>query len=433
MKSKSKKLLSLVIMICVILVSIAPVRTQAAVKLSETRKTLEIGQSLTLKVKGTNQKVKWSSDDTWVAEVNKTGKVTAKNEGTATITAKVSKKALKCKVTVKHPEIKVDKTTVYEDNNVSIVFTGITGDDDGYDINLEIQNLSSRSLEVQVNETSINGYMVDPTCSIEVAAGKKAKDKMSIEYSGAEMTPIKEIKNIETKFHIFDWEDDEFGYDTKTVAIMGKANNQDQSKDDNSAMGFEKEDALKCLSVSPYAVLNGAIATVKSTYDLNIELDITFAFYNSSGKLVDSKKAEYVQAVKGMPTNTYVESDSSDISRVKAVISDVRRGNSKNHPNKLSLTNKNGSRNGVSAQVNNIGDEDFEDVRLSCVFIKNGNPVACSVEYIERIPKNSHSFVTFDVPKQEKHLRDSDGDWYWDYVPIDCDKYAILIDYACYE
>lgn len=222
MKSKTKKLLSLIIAMCVILTVITPMKSQAAVKLSATRKTLDVKQSVTLKVSGTAQKVKWSSSDTWVASVNQSGKVTAKNVGSATITAKVSKKTLKCKVTVKYPEIKVDKTTVYKDDNVSIAFTGITGDDDGYDINLEVDNLSKRSIVVQVNETSINGYMVDPTCSIEVSAGKKAKDTMSIEYSDAEMTPIKEIKNIETKFHIFDWDDDEFGYDTESINIMGR-------------------------------------------------------------------------------------------------------------------------------------------------------------------------------------------------------------------
>ena len=222
MKPKTKKLLPILMVMCMALSLITPVHTQAAVKLSETRKTLEVGQYLTLKVKGTSQKVKWSSDDTDVASVNQSGKVTAKNVGSATITAKVSKKTLKCKVTVKYPEIKVDKTTVYKDDNVSIAFTGITGDDDGYDINLEVDNLSKRSIVVQVNETSINGYMVDPTCSIEVSAGKKAKDTMSSEYSDAEMTPIKEIKNIETKFHIFDWDDDEFGYDTESINIMGR-------------------------------------------------------------------------------------------------------------------------------------------------------------------------------------------------------------------
>lgn len=434
MKSKTRKLLSILMVMCVVLSLIAPVHTQAAVKLSETRKTLEVGQYLTLKVKGTSQKVKWSSDDTDVASVNKSGKVTAKGEGEATITAKVAKKNLKCKITVKYPEIKVNKTVVYKDKNVSISFTGMHGYLLGYAIDLEIENLSRRSLLIMNEETSVNGYMRnESSCYIEVSPGKNIKDAISISGSEAEEIPIREVENIETKFKICDDNDSDFDYETNIIQIMGSSSGSNSVDYTGETLGFEKDLARECLTISPYAIPNGAVATVKSTYDINTEVDITFAFYDSFGKLVDSQKAEYVQVTKGIPTNAHVESERNDISKVKAVISDVRKGNAKNHPEKISLTNKNGSKIGVSAQVNNIGEENLGDVRLSCVFLKNGNPVGCSVEYIERIPKNSHSFVTFDVPKQEKHLRDSDGDWYWDYVPIDCDQYAILIDYAYYE
>lgn len=434
MKSKTKKLLLFLIVMCMFFVNIAPVQTQAAVKLSETRKTLEIGQSLLLKVKGTSQKVKWSSDDTDVASVNKSGKVTAKGEGTATIIAKVAKKNLICKITVKYPEIKAGKTIVYKDKNVSISFTGIHGYVLGYAIDLEIENLSSRSLLIMNEETSINGYMRnEASCYIEVSSGKKIKDAISISGLEAEEIPIREVENIETKFRICDDNDSEFDYETNMIQILGSSSVSNKVDYTGETLGFEKDLAEECLTVSPYVIPNGAVATVKSTYDINTEIDITFAFYDSSGKLVDSQKAEYVQVVKGIPVNAYVESERNDISSVKAVISDVRKGNTKNHPEKISFTNRNGTKSGVSAQINNIGEENFRDIRLSCVFLKNGNPVGCSVEYVERIPKKSHSFVTFDVPKQEKHLKDSDGDWYWDYVAIDCDQYAILIDYAYYE
>ena len=434
MKNKTKKLLSAVIALCITLTLLIPWQVQAAVKMSETRKTLDVGQSITLKVKGTSKKVKWSSDDTWVATVTKTGKVTAKNEGTATITAKVAKKTLKCKVTVKYPEIEVDRTNVYKDNNISIYFTGISGYLLGYAIDFEIENLSNRSLLIMNEETSINGYMRnEASCYIEVSPGKKIKDAISISGSEADEIPIRKVKNIETKFKICDDNDSDFDYETHMIQIMGSSSGSSDADYSGETIGFEKDLARKCLTVSPYVIPGGAVATVKSTYEINTEIDITFAFYDSFGKLIDSQVAEDVQVVKDIPTNAHVESDRNGISKVKATISDVRRGNSKNHPEKISLTNKNGSRSGVSAQVNNLGNENFGDIRLSCVFLKDGNPVGCSVEYIDHIPKYSHSFVTFDVPKQEKHLRDSDGDWYWDYVAIDCDQYAILIDYAYYE
>lgn len=70
-------------------------------KISKTSLSLEVKKTATLKVTGTSQKVKWSSNKTSVATVSSSGKVTAKKAGTATITAKVGTKKYTCKVTVK--------------------------------------------------------------------------------------------------------------------------------------------------------------------------------------------------------------------------------------------------------------------------------------------------------------------------------------------
>ena len=69
--------------------------------MSKSSLTLYVGKSSTLKVSGTKSKVKWSSSNKSVATVTSKGKVTAKQAGSATISAKVGKKTLKCKVTVK--------------------------------------------------------------------------------------------------------------------------------------------------------------------------------------------------------------------------------------------------------------------------------------------------------------------------------------------
>lgn len=57
------------------------------------------GDSVVISVKGTTKKVQWSSSNTAVATVDN-GRVTAVSEGTANITAKVSKQKLSCVVKV---------------------------------------------------------------------------------------------------------------------------------------------------------------------------------------------------------------------------------------------------------------------------------------------------------------------------------------------
>lgn len=75
--------------------------TATNVKINKTKVTITEGKTVQLKVTGTKKKIKWSTSKKSVATVTTKGKVTGKKAGTATITAKVGKKALKCKVMVK--------------------------------------------------------------------------------------------------------------------------------------------------------------------------------------------------------------------------------------------------------------------------------------------------------------------------------------------
>lgn len=82
-------------------------------KLSKTKITMTVGQSKKLKVKGISKKrakrIKWKSSKKKVVTVTKTGKLKARKAGKATITAKVGKKKLKCKVVVKRKHKKARK------------------------------------------------------------------------------------------------------------------------------------------------------------------------------------------------------------------------------------------------------------------------------------------------------------------------------------
>lgn len=82
-------------------------------KLSKTKITMTVGQSKKLKVKGISKKrakrIKWKSSKKKIVTVTKTGKLKARKAGKATITAKVGKKKLKCKVVVKRKHKKARK------------------------------------------------------------------------------------------------------------------------------------------------------------------------------------------------------------------------------------------------------------------------------------------------------------------------------------
>ena len=74
-------------------------------KISKTKATLYVKNTLKLKVKGAKKKVTWSSSNKKVVKVSSKGIVTAVKKGTAKIIAKTGKQKLTCKVTVMNPTI----------------------------------------------------------------------------------------------------------------------------------------------------------------------------------------------------------------------------------------------------------------------------------------------------------------------------------------
>lgn len=101
---------------CIMVPMMKPADVQAAVKINSTKHTMYIGDTYTLKVTGTSKTVKWSSSRKSVAAVTQKGKVSAKAEGNATITAKYGRKKLTCKITVKSRSSSKDvvKNIAYE-------------------------------------------------------------------------------------------------------------------------------------------------------------------------------------------------------------------------------------------------------------------------------------------------------------------------------
>lgn len=100
---KVVKILMTIFMICLLSASTLTVdyaEAASKVKLNKTNVTLNVGDTMKLKLSGTDKKITWSSSNKKVVKVNKNGKITALKKGKANITAKVGKKEYTCKVKV---------------------------------------------------------------------------------------------------------------------------------------------------------------------------------------------------------------------------------------------------------------------------------------------------------------------------------------------
>lgn len=111
---------------------------------------------------------------------------------------------------------------VYDDNGIKITYTGITessGLMGGKKIGLVIENNTSKNYTVQVRNFSINGVMVNPIFSCDVAAGKKAVDDIDIWQSEVDDKNISSIYSAEFTFHILNWDSMNDYFDSDVISI----------------------------------------------------------------------------------------------------------------------------------------------------------------------------------------------------------------------
>lgn len=133
----------------------------ATVKLNKTTVYMSTADKVTLKVLNTKKTVKWSSSNTSVAKVSSKGIVTPQWFGTATITAKVGHKTLKCKVKVLEEETwynEYDKNLSEKENAYSISIMKISAQK--YRIKLYTVNSSGKSISTEFYGTYSDGAIM---------------------------------------------------------------------------------------------------------------------------------------------------------------------------------------------------------------------------------------------------------------------------------
>lgn len=116
-----------------------------------------------------------------------------------------------------------DGKLVVDQNNIKIYVLKKDDKDSfwGAEIYVYIENNSSQDITVQARDVSIDGFMIDPTFSSDVSAGKKAYDTITFHESDLKDNDITDIKEIELKFDVFNadsW-NDIFKTDTKKISF----------------------------------------------------------------------------------------------------------------------------------------------------------------------------------------------------------------------
>lgn len=127
----------------------------ATIKISHTEITLPINSTKTISITGTSKKVIWSSGNSKVATVNSNGLITAKSEGTTTITAYVSGKKYKCKVNSYIPmSISSKAFNLNTQKNLSLEVIGTTKKPTWSSSNIKIATVSKYGTVTGVSKGS---------------------------------------------------------------------------------------------------------------------------------------------------------------------------------------------------------------------------------------------------------------------------------------
>ncbi len=157
-----------------------------APKLSKSSITINKGKSYTLKVSNASSRVRWSVKNKKVATVTSKGKITAKGKGTTYVYARVGKKTLKCKVTVKEPTV-VKTYTMDTGKSKSLTFSGATSKTKWKSSDSSIVSVSkSKGKKVTVKARKVGKATVIATTS-----GKKTYQFVITVRGKSETTPSK--------------------------------------------------------------------------------------------------------------------------------------------------------------------------------------------------------------------------------------------------
>lgn len=291
MKTCKKKIaLGLSLVLVTASIAVPSTESQAAkMKLNRSSATITVGKKVTLKVKGTKKKVKWTTSKKAIASVSGKGVVTGKKVGMATITAKVGKKKFRCKVTVKAKKTTVQNTTRNTTQNTTQNTTKTTVPTPAPVINNPVQSntntvstdqlaancavkLTKLSDGVLVTVTNNNTQQID---SLTVTYTLKDENNTEVQSSSVDFDYLASGKSYDQYISV---PLEYFSVDlTKSTTKVDMVDIYMNYVDKTNAITESIDESTDSI---------GLDYTVKNTSDINVDVKGIVYFYDKSGKMI---------------------------------------------------------------------------------------------------------------------------------------------------
>lgn len=178
MRQFRRVLLSFLLIMTFMFSTISSSRIQAAPLLNTTNKTMTVGATTSLSLKGNAKTVVWTSSNKKIATVSSTGKVKAISPGVANITAKVGSKSYPCKVTVKKTGLTASFIDVGQGDCILIQ---VNGQNILIDTGEENQYSKVEKVLKDKKISTINHFIITHPDSDHMGGADKIIDKFKVE------------------------------------------------------------------------------------------------------------------------------------------------------------------------------------------------------------------------------------------------------------
>lgn len=139
-------------------------------------------------------------------------------------------------------DVTLDEQVIFEEGGIRITVKGMVNDDFwGPGIKVLVENESTQNITVQTRNCSVNGLMMDPVFSCDVAAGKKANDTILFMESQLETAQISLIANVEFNLYIFNSDTWEGILDSDTISLNTSAADHVQTYNDSGFTAYDND------------------------------------------------------------------------------------------------------------------------------------------------------------------------------------------------
>lgn len=356
---KSKKLLSVLTMMLLIVCMAVPV--SAAGKISKSKTTLFTGQTLQLKLSGTKGKAKWTSSKKAVVTVSSTGKVKAKKAGSATITAKVGKKKYSCKLTVESPKLNKKSLSLTVGGTGTLKVTGTKQ---------VVKWKSSKKSVVVVNSKG------------KITAKKAGTANITATVLGKKFTCRVTVKAVDDGFNSNPGDD---------------FNGNNQNNDNNNNHGNQNT-TLPAYGVTYHAESTpyGAVAILENHYDYTVTLRVDFVYFLNGSMIGTESAYNYAFAphskcaLQGWNYDKTWDSFKINLSIEKASSSIIVNNSGIHYSANFGTGN-------VMVKVDNRGRKNASTT-IAVVFYQNGRIIGYDYQYAHVENPGSTAYLEFSFP-----------------------------------